>query len=431
MTSTHTEATSASIDDRRYPTATGIDSSTSDVASPYRWVVLGILWIAYIVVFLNRLGVGPLGAFFKEDLGITSAQVGLVMSAAALGFLLTQIPIGWVADRTGARWPIIIGELIAGTSMAAVFLAPSYSSLLAFVFVTGAGCGFLAPSTTQAVILWFPRRERATVMGVKQTAVNLGGIIGAAVLPAVALAMGWRAGFLLLGLTAIAAGILTLLLYPRAPRRSRPGGGPADPLEGVVPLRRILENREIWLVAMGAFFLNWAEMAMIGHFLIYATKVLLLPVVAAGGLLAVAEAAGAIARPVSGLVSDWMFGGRRKGVFIFFPAVTSVLCLLLGVAGPQLGWALYPAVFLLGIGAIGFGGVYLTLLSELGGRGGAAKAAGLGSTIAVGGSILGPPAFGHIVDVSGSYQLAWLSLAAAAALSVLFLLFVDESRRTL
>jgi MFS family permease len=108
----------------------------------YRWVILGVLWITYIVVFLNRLSVGPLGPFFKEELKLTSAQVGWVLSAASLGYLLTQVPVGWVADRIGARLPIAIGELIAGGSMLALFFAPSYAYLLSFIFVTGIGCGF-------------------------------------------------------------------------------------------------------------------------------------------------------------------------------------------------------------------------------------------------------------------------------------------------
>lgn len=396
---------------------------------PHRWVILGVLWITYIVVFLNRLGIGPLGAFFKEDLDVTSAQVGLVMSAAALGYLITQIPIGWVVDRTGARWPMGIGELIAGAAMASIYFAPGYGSLLGLVFLTGLGCGFLPPSTTQAVILWFPKRERATVMGVKQTAVNLGGIFAAAILPVVARAWGWRGGFLFLGLTAIVVGILCVILY-REPSQPPPDAGgreaaPAAP----APLREIALNREIWLVAMGAFFLNWVEMAMIGHFVLYLTTALLLPVVAAGGLLAMAEMAGAVARPASGWVSDRVFGGRRKPVFMFFGITSAVMSLVMALWGPHLGAWLYPVVFVLGIGAVGFGGVYLTLLSEMGGRGGAAKAAGFGSTIAMGGSILGPPSFGHIVDVSGSYTLAWLSLAVAGALSAIAVVLVRESRR--
>jgi sugar phosphate permease len=322
----------------------------------------------------------------------------------------------------------VIGELIAAASMMALFFVPSYRWLLLLVFVTGAGCGFLAPSTTQAVVIWFPLKERATVMGFKQTAVSLGGMVGAATLPALALAKGWRYGFLFLGLTALAVGLMSLVLYrepPHAPEdttRSRPAAQ-------VIPLLEILKNREIWLVAMGAFFLNWVEMAMITHFVLYLTQSLLYSVIVAGGLLASAELAGAVARPVSGLMSDRLFGGRRKPVFMGFSAIASCMCLLLGLFGPRLGWAIYPVILILGIGAIGFGGVYLTLLSELGGRGGAAKAAGLGSTIAVGGSLLGPPSFGHIVDLTGSYDIAWLSLAVAGALSVILLTFVNEAKR--
>jgi ACS family glucarate transporter-like MFS transporter len=71
---------------------------TEGAPDRYRWVILGILWITYIVVFLNRLSVGPLGPFFKEDLGITSTQVGLIMSAAGFGYMLSIFPIGWVVD---------------------------------------------------------------------------------------------------------------------------------------------------------------------------------------------------------------------------------------------------------------------------------------------------------------------------------------------
>jgi sugar phosphate permease len=382
-----------------------------------------------VVVFLVRLSVGPLGPFFKEELNLSSAQVGLVLSIAAFGYLLTQIPVGLVADKIGARWPIAIGEIIAGCAMISLYFVSSYFMLMALILLTGMGCGFLAPSTTQAVIVWFPVRERATVMGFKQTAVNIGGIIGAATLPAVAVAMGWRFGFLLLGVIAVGIGIISLLLYKNPPDSARSIRKDNKSHAAIVPLKEIVKNKEIWKVAMGVFFLNWIEMAMIGHFLIYLNKSLLFPVVAAGGLLAMAETAGAIARPVSGLVSDRIFGGRRKPVFIFFAVTASAMCLLLGLFGSRLLWAIYPVIFVLGIGAVGFGGIALTLLSELGGRGGAAKAAALGNSIGMGGSILGPPLFGYIVDTTSSYPMAWLSLAIVGAICVFILFSIKESER--
>lgn len=404
-------------------------AQAAEITYRYRWVILGVLWITYIVVFLNRLSVGPLAPFFKEDLDITNAQVGLVMSAAALGYMVTLFPAGWVVDRIGGRWPIAIGQLIAGTSMIALFFVLSYTWLLIFMFITGLGCGFLMPSTTKGVVIWFPPKERATAMGFKQTAVNIGGIISAATLPFVALTLSWRHGFLLLGIIAIAIGTTAFILYKEPPRlASSSSTGLTEPIMRV-PLLDLLKNREIWLVAISGLGLTWVEMAIIAHLVLYLTEELLFSVITAGGLLVTVEAAGAIARPGSGILSDRIFSGKRKPVFILMAGTTSALCFLVGFFGSYLSWAIYPLLFLLGLAGFGFGGIYFTIISEFGGQYGVGRAVGLANTVSIGGSILGPVAFGYIVDISGSYELAWLSLALMAALSVLPLLFVREEKR--
>lgn len=393
----------------------------------YRWIILGVLWITYLVVFLHRLSVGPLAPFLKEDLGINSTQVGLVMSAAAFGYMVTLFPAGWVVDRIGARRLIVAGEMVAGASLVALFFVPSYVWLLVLMFVTGMGCGFLLPSTTQGVIVWFPLKERATVMGLKQTAVNIGGIITATTLPVVALALGWRYGFLILGVVAIIIGIIAFILYKEPPRPvssvSTDSAGPP------MPILEILKNREIWMVALCHSCLVWVEMAVIAHLVLYLTEELLFSVVTAGGLLAMVEAAGAIGRPGGGFLSDRVFGGSRKPILIMMAGTTAVVCLVVSLFGSQLSWAIYPVLFLLGLAGTGFGGVILTLVSEFGGKRGAGKATGLSTTIVMSGNILGPAVFGYIVDMSHSYQWAWLSLAFVATLCVLLLLLVKEEKR--
>lgn len=397
-------------------------------ADRYRWIILGVLWITYIVVFLNRLSVGPLGPFLKEDLSLNSAQVGLVMSAASFGYMLTMFPVGWMVDRIGARWPMVTGEWIAGASMIGMFFVPSYAWLLGFMFATGMGCGFLMPSTTQGVIVWFPLKERATVMGLKQTGVNIGGIVTAATLPVVALALGWRYGFLFLGILAITIGFAALMLY-REPSTTATTADTARSPGSTVSLIEILKSREIWLLALCGLCLAWVEMAMIAHLVLYLTEALVFGVVAAGGLLALTEASGAIARPIAGFVSDRGFGGKRRPVFMLMASTTSIMCAVIGLAGPYLSWGLYPALLILGMGSISFGGIWLTMLAEFGGHRGAGRAVGLGGIITLAGSTLGPPCFGHIVDKSGSYAWAWLSLAVLAALCLVLLLFVKEGKR--
>jgi len=394
----------------------------------YRWVILGVLWITYIVVFLNRLSVGPLAPFFKYDLNITSTQVGLVMSAASFGYMLTMFPVGWLVDRIGAKWPIVLGEMIAGLCMIALFFATSYMYLLTFMFITGMGCGFLLPATTQSVIAWFPLRERATVMGLKQTAVNIGGITTAATLPAISLALGWRYGFLFLGLTAIVVGIVALLIY-REPRESFSGTVGSAMVDAAVPLLEILKNREIWLLALCGFCMTWVEMAIIAHLVLYLTEILVFGVVAAGGLLALTEVAGAVARPGAGFISDWVFSGNRKHVFMWIAGMALGMSLVIGLWGAYLSWLIYPVLVIMGIGGIAFGGIWLTLLSEFGGRRGAGKAVGLGGVIMIAGGVMGPPIFGYMVDATGSYQWAWLSLALVSGVCMLLLLFVREKQR--
>ena len=336
-------------------------------ADRYRWVILGVLWISYIVVFLNRLSIGPLAPFLKDDLGINSTHVGLVMSAASLGYMFTMFPVGWAVDKIGARWPIVMGEMIAGACMIALFFASSYLYLLVFMFITGMGCGFLFPSTTQGVVVWFPPRERATVMGLKQTSVNIGGMITAATLPAVALALGWRYGFLFIGLLAIVIGVLSLTFYKEPSPSSYSASNPTVD-ENPVPVREIIKNREIWLLAWCGLCLTWVEMALVAHLVLYLTEVFLFSVITAGGLAAITEIAGAIARPGSGLLSDRAFNGNRKRVFMLMAGITCITCLIIGFFGPELAWTLYPILFVLGMGSKSFGGIHLTLVSEIGGR---------------------------------------------------------------
>ncbi|MFC1974519.1 MFS transporter [Chloroflexota bacterium] len=141
----------------------------------YRWVILGVCWLAYVVAFMQRLSIGPLAPFLKEDLGLTSAQVGFLVSAAGFGYMLTLVPAGWLVDRIGARWLLLTGEVFGGIFVASMFMVTTLTQGLVLMVLAGMGMGCLMPSTTKAILDWFPVKERATAMGVKQTAVNMGG----------------------------------------------------------------------------------------------------------------------------------------------------------------------------------------------------------------------------------------------------------------
>lgn len=418
--------------------------ASRDVPHSYRFVVLAVVWTSYLIVYLSRLSVGPLAPFLKKSFDLSNAQVGSLMSATAIIYAPSMIAAGFIVDRVGVRRVLIAGTLLAGVCLLVLFLAPSYPVVLVLLALSGFGCGCIYPSAVKAIMLWFPPRERGTAVGVNQSAVNVSGIAGAALLPSVAVTLGWQYGFLFVGVVALAISAVCALLY----RDPGPGGafGPVcqdaelevavDSGEvGDVVLSRggwrdhlsLFRMRDIWLLCAAGFFLGVVEFSALAHMVLYLNEALAYAVVAAGGLLALCEAAGAFGKPVCGLVSDRLFAGRRKPAFLILAGVTLVTCAVFALVGRHAGWVIYPCLLVFGFAAIGWGGLYGTMAGELGGAHRAGLAAGLCSAVANFSSVVGPPVFGYLVDRTASYRPSWLLLTGTAAVSVACLALVRES----
>ena len=414
----------------------------------YRFVILGVVWTSYLIVYLSRLSVGPLAPFLKDSFNLSNAEVGSLMSATAITYAPSMIVAGLLVDRIGVKRILVGGTLLAGVSVALLFVAPSYPALLALLALSGFGCGCIYPSGIKALMIWFPPREWATAIGVNQSAINVSGIAGAAILPTVAVTLGWQYGFLFVGLVALAISAVCSLLYrdpaglTDPPARSRAGqeeegsviadaAAAGDAVPGPGGWRQtldLLRRRDVWLLCLTGLFLGIVEFSVLAHLVLFLNKAMLYTVVAAGGLRAICEAAGAVGKPGSGLVSDRLFHGRRKPALFGLCLVAAAVCVLFAAFDGRRGWGVYPGLVLFGVAAIGWGGLYATMAGELGGKKQAGLAAGLCSAVVNLGIVVGPPAFGYLVDATGSYRASWVFMAACAGVSVVTVSFVHEPR---
>ncbi|HEY5386596.1 MAG TPA: hypothetical protein VIL79_01705, partial [Thermoleophilia bacterium] len=80
-------------------TATAPASPVASVPGPlprFRFVALGVVWSAYLVVFLSRLCVGPLSPFLKQAFDLSNAQIGGLTSATAVTYAPTLVLAGWL-----------------------------------------------------------------------------------------------------------------------------------------------------------------------------------------------------------------------------------------------------------------------------------------------------------------------------------------------
>lgn len=392
----------------------------------YRWVVLGLIMGVLTVANIGPMGLPSLAPLLRDDLALSRQQAGSFLSAYYVGSLVMAFPAGWLADRLGVGRTMIIGQGLVGAFLLTMAVAPSYPLLMLAVVLAGVGYGMVNPTSTKGVMIWFPARSRATVVGLKQTGLPLGGTLGALLLPALAGPLGWRGAVAVSGAVVGASALAALWLYGEPPRPEAAPGAPAERPS----VRTVLTNPSLWLVSCATLLFAAVQVAWISYLSLYLQEVLGLSVVVAGFYLAQGQATGTLGRIFFGILSDRLFGGRRRIILVLAGSLSGCLALLMTtVSAGTPGWALSLLALGFGLVGIGWNGVQHALLAELAGRESAGTAVGLGLAVSALGVILGPPLFGLVVDRFGDYRWGWYSLAAGMALALALLAPVKESRR--
>ena len=373
-----------------------------------RWAVLILITLAHALGALAVLSVAPLSPFLLEALHLSRAQVGLLLPAVYLGGVLMSLPAGWLTDRLGVRAVLSAGQALIGVLVLTATLASELVALLVCLVVAGFGFSMLNPSTGKAVVEWFPPRRRGLAMGIKQTGLTLGGLAGALALPPVALAAGWRAALATGGVLALVSSAVTFIVY-RSPAIGTAAAPTAWPRLG--ELRVFLRRPGVIVVFVSGLALSVAQSSVLAHLALYARETFALSPVAAGQVLALAQAGGTGSRLAWGAISDRFFGGRRRpGVVVNALVGSSAYALLaLGDRLPIAG--LVPLAVVAGVGAFGWVGLYFALVAEIGGARYAGLLTGVAVAFAWSGVLVGPPIFGLVVDRTGSYAWPWLGLA--------------------
>jgi MFS transporter, ACS family, hexuronate transporter len=386
-------------------------SHPSKAAIPYQWAIVAILWVSHTIYFINYMTIGTLAPFIQPELRLSSAQVGLLSSAMTIGTILIQIPAGILCDRFGTKWVMGLGLLVTGGASLSMSWVQTYSALFFLLVLGGMGIGCNQAPGSKAIILWFSQKGRATAMGIKQTGINMGGVLASILLPAIALQMkDWRASFQAAGLGAVLSAISILFLFKDPPYQGDPSGPPPPSRKGEI--RDLILDRDFLLICLYGAFLMITQYSFATYFVLYATRVLHLAIKQAGFLLAVAFAVGAFGRIGWGLMSDYLLGGRRKPVFAMIGAIGAVVSAMFVLFRHYpLAGLIFLCVALFGLTGMGWNAIYLTLVGEFPRRELAGFSTGIAFVITNTGTVLGPPLFGYLVDLTGEYMISWLFLA--------------------
>ena len=115
----------------------------------------------YTISFINRTNISLALPAISRALHMNSDQAGQVAGIFFWGYLLLQIPGGYIAERWSAKW--LVAMLLAAWGLCAIGcgLARSWSELCVMRFLLGLAEGGAYPATLVLLSHWFPRAERA------------------------------------------------------------------------------------------------------------------------------------------------------------------------------------------------------------------------------------------------------------------------------
>jgi MFS transporter, ACS family, hexuronate transporter len=239
-----------------------------------RWYICGLLFLVTFINYVDRVSLGAMNErVLKPAIGWDDAEFGWINFSFALSYALMFAFAGRFLDRVGVRRGLALGVVVWSLAAMGHSLATTVFGFAVARFILGLGEATNFPAAIKAVAEWFPRRERALATGIFNTGTNFGAMLQG-VIAALAVAWGWQAAFIFIGLLGFAWLALWFRLYnspeehPRlSPEEAALIRADQEPQAGSlnIPWPSLLRYREAWAFSIGKgltdpvwwFYLTW------------------------------------------------------------------------------------------------------------------------------------------------------------------------------
>lgn len=127
-----------------------------------RWYRIGLLmFFLYLVAYMDRTNISMGAPSILKDLHMSTASIGLLLSFFFWGYVITQVPGGWLAGKISAKKVVIVGSFVWAIMSVLTGVVKNYDALLAVRFFMGLAEGVVFPAFQVLLVKWYPDRERA------------------------------------------------------------------------------------------------------------------------------------------------------------------------------------------------------------------------------------------------------------------------------
>ena len=299
--------------------------SVTELATPrVKWiqrVALTLLVVAGVVNYIDRATLAVANPLIREELGLSIADMGYLLSAFLWAYAFAQLPTGAMVDRLGPRILLTTGLSLWSIAQLLGGLVQSFGQFFGARVLLGFGEAPQFPTAARVVRDWFNQRDRGLATGVFNCASSLGTAIAVPLLTMLMLNFGWRAMFVIMGVAGLIVAAAWCVLYRNPTEVALNAGENAYRTQGDPPGARtkvsfrewklLFRFRTTWGMIAGYFgciYLTWIYTAWLPGYLEIERH---MSVKYTGWAAAVPFACGVVGGVLGGYIADILV---RRGV---------------------------------------------------------------------------------------------------------------------
>lgn len=253
-----------------------ISSSSSDKASrpkfPERFRIVLLCFVSFIICNCDRINISVAILPMAKYYGWSQTTVGIIQSAFFWGYVLTQIPGGYLADKYGGKHVLAAGVIMWSimTLLTPLAASTNIGLLLLVRALLGVGEGVAMPAMNNIISKWVPEKERARSLSLTYSGMYLGSVIGLWLCPQFIVSFEWQSVFYIFGALGFVWWLAWQIWATSSPQLSKTistserqfieAGAPAtDRRISGVPWRLLLSRKATWAIIVAHFCSTWGK----------------------------------------------------------------------------------------------------------------------------------------------------------------------------
>lgn len=405
----------------------------------YRWVVMAILFVLYIVANADRANLGFALPYIRQEFQMSNTEAGAIISFFFFAYAFFQIPSGFLVKKFGNKIMFCLGMAVTSICTGLMAIAPSALVFKLCRLGVGIGEAPVAISSSGTINNWFPPKEKGTATGIFLAGSKMGPLVVPFICAWIIQMWSWHMIFVGFMIPGLLLAIAWFFLVANRPRESRfTNQAEVDYVEQgeavvkeakksnynmkwldklvrakkVTPLssaRQVFTCKDMWAIAIGYFFVVGLSSVFMSWLPSYLVNVKHFAIMKTAFVSAAPFAGTVVGNFFGGWASDHIFGKRRKPMMMITALSTSVFMYAM-LSAPEdptlLGLLLFGAGIFLALG-------YSMYMAYGMGRADHATYPVAFSLVNTGGQIGGacmPLIVGIILD-SFSWDAVWMAIA--------------------